>query len=198
MFSPSNATELESGIFATALKGLYFVASTKHSDNRGYYSELIRLPELEAVRKTSFTVVQVNLARSNQDVARGIHAEDWNKLVTVTNGTAFCAFADIRPDSATFGTVETALIGQGETALHGSFFIEKGIGNSLCVMEGPVDYIYSVDALYKDRDTSFDRAVSLFDPDLAIQWPISQDQMIISDRDKNAVNLSELFPEKYV
>jgi len=198
MFTPTKDLEVAHGIFRTQLAGLYFIASTKQSDDRGYYSELVRLPELDAIRNTAFVVAQVNIARSLENVARGIHAENWNKLVTVTNGTAFCAFADIRPESQTFGQVETVLLGQSTEALHGSFFIEKGIGNSLCVTAGPVDYIYYVDALYKDRDTTYDRAVSLFDPDLAINWPLSKEEMIISDRDKDAVTVQELFPEKYV
>lgn len=197
MYQPSEDKAIAPGIYATSLEGLYFIPSQKHVDDRGYYAELTRIPEIDAVRKSTFVVKQVNVARSVSNIARGIHAEQWNKLVTVTNGTAFCAFADIRPESSTFGQVETALLGTNEDALFGSFFIEKGIGNSLCVTEGPVDYIYYVDELYKNRDTSFDRAVSLFDPDLAIEWPIPQDQMIISERDKQAVSLRELVPEKY-
>lgn len=198
MFLPNPDLEIAHGIYKTSLDGLFFIACVQHTDDRGYYSELVRIPELNQVRGTSFTVAQVNIARSNANVARGIHAEDWNKLVTVTQGTAFCAFADIRPTSATFGKVETVLLGHGENALQGSFFIEKGIGNSLCVTEGPVDYLYYVDALYKDRDTSFDQAVSLFDPDLNIAWPLSKEEMIISERDKNAIALKELIEEKHV
>ena len=67
----------------------------------------------------------------------------------------------------------------------------KGLGNSLCVVNGPVDYLYAVDALYRERDTSGDQAISLFDPELAIPWPISREQMIISERDKQSVNLAE-------
>lgn len=197
MYSPSPELEIAHGIYKTLLEGLYFIASTKHIDTRGYYSELVRIPELEQVRGVPFTVAQVNIARSYAKVARGIHAENWNKLVTVTQGTAFCAFADIRPQSSTFKQVETVLLGHGENALHGSFFIEKGIGNSLCVIEGPVDYLYYVDELYKERDTSFDQAVSLFDPELAIQWPLTQAEMIISDRDTKAISLAELVRVKH-
>ena len=197
MYTPTPELELASGIYKTSLEGLYFIPSKKFDDDRGYYAELARIPELDAVQGETFTVAQVNLARSNDKVARGIHAEDWNKLITITSGVAFCAFADIRPDSPTFGAVETVSLGVGENALHGAFFISKGIGNSLCVTQGPVDYLYCVDALYKDRDTSFDRAVSLFDPDLAIQWPLSKEEMIISERDTQATTVRELFPEKY-
>jgi len=81
--------------------------------------------------------------------------------------------------------------------LHGSLFIPNGIGNSLCAVKGPVDYLYYVDQLYKDRNTNGDKAISLFDPNLNIEWPIKREDMIISERDKNAVTLTELFPKKY-
>ncbi len=197
MYSPTSELEIAHDIYRTSLEGLYFIPSRKFDDERGYYAELTRIPELNDVPSEAFSIAQVNLARSSQHIARGIHAENWNKLVTITSGVAFCAFADIRPNSTTFGAVETAYLGVGATALHGSFFITKGIGNSLCVTQGPVDYLYSVDALYKDRDTSFDRAVSLFDPDLDIKWPLAKEEIIISERDTNAITLRELFPEKY-
>ena len=197
MFTPTDSSEIANGIYAPELEGLYFISSNFFSDDRGSYAELVRLPELEAVRKQAFPVVQVNVARSKVNVARGIHAEQWNKLVTVTNGVAFCAFVDFRTDSATFGKSVTAELGIGQTALHGSFFISSGIGNSLCVTQGPVDYLYYVDQLYKDRDVSHDQAVSLFDPELAIPWPIEREKMILSERDQTAITLKELFPEKY-
>ncbi len=126
------------------------------------------------------------------DVIRGIHAEDWNKLVTVTNGLCFCALVDLRKDSATFGKHETLALGTTDQALRGSIFISRGIGNSFCVVAGPVDYVYAVDAIWAGRDTSKDVAINLFDPQVNIEWPIPKEQMIISDRDLQSVNLSDL------
>jgi dTDP-4-dehydrorhamnose 3,5-epimerase len=58
--------------------------------------------------------------------------------------------------------------------------------------EEPVDYIYLVDAYYDGKDT---RAVAWNDPDLKINWPITNP--IISERDKNNPTLRQLFPEKF-
>jgi len=153
--------------------------------------------ELESIRKASFNIRQINHSRSEVHVTRGFHAEAWDKLITVFNGVCFCALADIRPDSPTFARVETFLLGNGEGTLDGSLFISQGIANSVCVIQGPVDYMYGVNKLYKDRDPKGDRAISLFDPDLHVEWPISKDQMIISDRDANSVTLRHVFPEKF-
>ncbi len=179
------------------IPGMFFVPSKKFPDNRGYYSELSRIPELDAFLPQPLLAKQINLARSETNVARGIHAEDWNKLVTVTNGVCFCAFVDFRPDSPTFANAVTIVLGHGETALYGSVYVPSGVGNSLCVLEGPVDYLYVVDRLYKDRDPAGDQAFSLFDPDIAIPWPISTEEMILSDRDRASITLREKYPEHF-
>jgi dTDP-4-dehydrorhamnose 3,5-epimerase len=146
---------------------------------------------LEAIIGYQFKIQQINQARSMENVIRGIHCENWNKLVTVTSGSCFCAIADVKKTSPTYKKTETFMLGDGDQDLSGSLFITKGLGNSLCVVKGPVDYLYAVDALYRDRDKSGDQAVSLFDPELNIEWPIKQEDMIISDRDKSAVTLGE-------
>jgi dTDP-4-dehydrorhamnose 3,5-epimerase len=132
-----------------------------------------------------------------KNVIRGFHAEDWNKLITVTHGVCLCVLADIRPESQTFTKTEYILLGFGDSALPGSLFITKGIANSLCVIEAPVDYIYAVDELYRTRDSKNDVAISLFDPELHIQWPLEKKDIVVSDRDKNTTTLREKYPELF-
>ncbi len=196
-YTPDSSSEADNGIYETGIKGLFFIENHKFHDDRGFYTELSRIPELESVIGKPFIIKQLNHARSLDNVARGFHAERWNKLVTVLHGTCFAALADIRPDSETFGQVETFILGQSEDALQGSLFISEGIANSLCVISGPVDYLYAVDMLYKDRDPGGDKAISLFDDTLKVNWPISKEEMIISDRDLNSITLREMFPDKF-
>lgn len=192
LFQPSSQNMLSETIHKTKIDGLYFIPHKHFPDNRGFYSELARVPEIEVVTGAKFTIKQLNQSRSNTNVIRGFHAEDWNKLVTVTSGLCFCALADFRKESPTFGFVETLYLGTAETALKGSIYISKGIGNSLCVVEGPADYVYAVDALWGERDASKDTAINLFDTDLAVEWPIPLEQMVISDRDRESISLKQL------
>ncbi len=190
-YTPTPDNKVTETIHRTPIEGLFYLPFTPFEDNRGSYSELARLPELDDVLDTKFEVKQINLSRSKQNVARGFHAEKWRKLLTVLTGQAFCVFADLRPDSPTFKTVISVVMGNGD--LHGSFFLPEGIGNSFCVIKGEVSYLYAVDQLYKNRDTSGDVAINMFDPDLDIQWPVERDEMIISERDKNSITLKEKF-----
>jgi len=183
--------EIENGIYKTTIDGLYYIDRLKHEDDRGYFSEVARIPELEALTGNHFVVKQINHARSSLYVARGIHAEGWNKYIFITRGSCFCALADLRKDSPTFKKVETFQM--GVAGLNGSLFVPIGVGNSYVVTEGPMDYVYFVDRLYKDRDKSGDAAISLFDPDLNIDWPIAKEKMIFSERDKNCINISSYF-----
>lgn len=192
MYQPNESNQIYSHVYSTSLAGLFYIAQDSFDDDRGFFSQL-QLQELAQLREETFAIKQVNHAHSKQNVMRGIHAEDWNKLVTVTTGIAFCALVDLRSTSPTFKQVETLYLGRGEGALSGALFIPKGIGNSVCVTQGPLDYLYFVDKLYQDRDPKGDVAISMFDPELSIDWPISRQEAIISDRDKNAVRLEEKF-----
>lgn len=194
-FKPTN--EIAKGIYSTQINNLLYIQHSTHKDSRGFFSEVARFPELEAVIGQPFTVKQINHARSEKNVIRGIHAENWNKYISITSGVIFAAIADVRPTSSTFGKVETFILGHGDSALDGSLYLPATIGNSMCVLEGPVDYIYFVDRLYSERDTTGDVAISLFDSDLNIQWPISREEMVISERDMKAIPLRGKFPEKF-
>lgn len=196
-FIPTDENKISEYIYSTSIPGLYYLAHKEFHDNRGMYAELSRLPEIELEIGKAFSVKQVNLAVSNTNVARGFHAENWNKLVTALTGECFCSLADLRPDSTTFGKTQEFVMGNSKKSLKGSLFISAGIANSICVIEGPVNYLYCVDELYANRDPKFDTAISLFDNDLAVDWPIQQDQMILSNRDREAISLREKFPEMF-
>lgn len=198
LYSIDEANKLADRIYKTQIPGLFYINTQVHTDDRGFYREVALIPDLDTVRKEKFEVKQLNHSTSNTNVARGIHSESWNKLVTVTHGVCLCVLSDIRPDSPTFLKKEYILLGFGENnPLPGAIFITQGIGNSFLTLEGPSDYIYAVDSLYRERDTSGDTAVSLFDEDLAIAWPVAKEDMLMSDRDKASVTLRTLYPEKF-
>lgn len=197
MFQPSVSLEIKDGVFKTKIDGLYYLSYNFVADERGFFAEVGHTHKIEAVTGQPFKIAQINHSRSNLNVVRGMHAEGWNKLTTVINGLAFSALADVRPESPTFGQMETFEFGPDNGGLKGSLFISMGIANSVCVLKAPVDYIYCVDKLYRDRDPRGDQAISLFDPDLNIAWPIERGKMIISARDKDAVTLRQKFPQKF-
>jgi dTDP-4-dehydrorhamnose 3,5-epimerase-like enzyme len=78
-FVPSTENKVDDLIYKTPIEGLLFIEHAKFDDERGYYSELAHVPEIERLVGHEFKIKQLNLSHSKQHVVRGIHAENWNR-----------------------------------------------------------------------------------------------------------------------
>lgn len=179
-----------SNIKRTKIQGLYILERPTFSDERGFFRELYHLDELEKAIGREFKIVQVNHSNSVPNVIRGFHAEPWNKLVYCVSGRAFHAITDLRPDSPTFGRIQTFTFDDEHRF---ALFVSKGLGNSLCAI-GPelVNYVYFVDDYYRGLPAP---AVIWNDPDLNVGWPVKNP--IVSKKDRQNPTLRQLFPEKF-
>ena len=83
--------KVSESIWRTSIDGLYYIERSKWDDERGFFREVANIIELERVIGHEFRPVQVNHSRSEQNVIRGVHAEGWNKLITIVSGVGFCA-----------------------------------------------------------------------------------------------------------
>jgi dTDP-4-dehydrorhamnose 3,5-epimerase len=171
------------------LAGVWVHELHTFGDERGFFREAFRLEHLEAVVGQPLQFVQMNHSRSRRGALRGLHAEDWEKLVYVAHGEVFVALADIRPNSPSFGQTETFRIG-GECSL--SVFIPRGVAHGYCVLSDVADYVYQVTAYYRGDERP---AVAWDDPDLAIPWPIPSP--ILSELDQRNPTLRQLFPDRF-
>jgi dTDP-4-dehydrorhamnose 3,5-epimerase len=175
---------------ATRIDGLFIVRWATHRDGRGFFRQTFQLEELEEAVGREVVFRQGNHARSSPGVVRGFHAEPWDKLVQVVRGTAMSAIADIRPQSATFGEVETFHLGD-EPGERVRLFIAEGLANSYCTYgEVDVDYLYDVSEPYRPVDK---RPVAWDDPDLDVTWPV--DDPVASDADAANPTLRERYPD---
>lgn len=192
-YQPADDLKIADSIFRTKIEGLLYLEHKRFADERGFFSDITGLKNIEPIIGRRPEVKQINLAYSHTNVVRGLHAEGWNKLTTVMFGKGMSALVDIRPDSPSFKQVEYFFFDPQPTdQLQIGLYVPMGVANSIAVIEGPLLYHYAVDAFYDERDKTGDKALSLFDPELNIQWPIERDQMIISDRDRDSATLKEL------
>ena len=170
----------------TAIEGLFVVCWDTHGDERGFFRQTYQRSELCAALGREPVFAQGNHSRSAPGVLRGFHAEPWDKLVYVARGTAFCAIADIRADSATCGRVETFLLGDapGERV---RLYVSEGLANAFCALT-EVDYLYDVGDEWRPGVAK--RAVAWDDPDLAVEWPVADP--VVSDADRSNPTLAEL------
>ena len=197
MYQPAADQEVAPGVFRTKIDGLMYFKHKKFLDERGFFTDITGLKSLEKAIGKRIEIKQINLAYSNNNVVRGLHAEGWNKLTTVLFGKGMSALVDIRPESPSFKQVEYFLFEPQPTdEWQIGLYVPMGVANSIAVIEGPLLYHYAVDAFYDERDPAGDKALSLFDPELNIQWPIERDQMIISQRDADSATLQELVQQR--
>jgi dTDP-4-dehydrorhamnose 3,5-epimerase len=179
----------------TSINGLWIVHSRVIEDKfgRGPFMELAKIDEIEAVTGMRFDVQQWNESRSNTKVLRGMHDEPWRKLVKPTTGQMVAVIVDVRPDSPTFGKYEMIAF-DADNEPPKMLAIDEGLANSVCVTgDSVVRYEYLVTKRYVPGMIL--SAISPFDPDLAIPWPVKDP--LISERDRDAPKMRERFPDNY-
>ncbi len=171
------------------MDGLWVCRGAPHVDERGFFHEVFRASELEAALGHPVSFLQLNHSRSLRGVLRGLHAENWDKLVYVPDGLVFTAIADIRPTSPTFAHVQTFVLGDADRL---TLYVPRGLAHGYCVLSDVADYTYQVTAYYDGLDQS---AVAWDDPDLAVSWPVRFP--VLSLRDRQNPTLRDLFPDSF-
>ena len=121
-------------------------------------------------------------------VTRGVHAEPWDKLVSVATGRIFGAWVDLRPGES-FGTVVTHELGP-DTAV----FVPRGVGNAFQTLEPGTAYSYLVNDHWSLAAKDSYTFVNLADETLAIDWPIPLDRAELSDADREHPRLADAVP----
>ena len=150
----------------------------------GSFREVFRADRLERLGLPPFVPVQWNISESAEGTLRGFHAEPWNKLVHVASGTVFAAIADLRANSSTACAVWT-----GELDRTRALFVGAGLGNAFQATSEVAVYAYLVDAHWS-ADARYP-AVAWDDPDLAVTWPITDDRLSLSSKDRTNPTLRE-------
>ena len=80
------------------IPGLLVVDLDVHGDNRGWFKENWQRRKMVAAGLPDFGPVQQNMSfNTRRGATRGIHAEPWDKLVSVATGRIFGAWVDLRP-----------------------------------------------------------------------------------------------------
>jgi dTDP-4-dehydrorhamnose 3,5-epimerase len=172
-------------VTASPIKGLYVIDLVLHGDNRGWFKENYQKAKMESLGLPAFNIVQNNFSYNEEvGVTRGLHAEPWEKFISVANGRVFGAWVDLRK-GAGFGTVFTCEITPDK-----AIFVPRGVANGYQTLEPNVTYTYLVNEHWSpDAKYTF---VNLFDTSLGIKWPINQNAAIYSEKDKAHPLLKEL------
>ncbi|HEX3932696.1 MAG TPA: bifunctional dTDP-4-dehydrorhamnose 3,5-epimerase family protein/NAD(P)-dependent oxidoreductase [Nocardioides sp.] len=171
----------------TTIPGLLVVHLDLHEDGRGWFEEIWHRATMTALGLPDFGPVQANLSwNTSRGATRGIHAEPWDKYVTVATGRAYGAWVDLR-EGATFGQVVTRELAPGVAV-----FVPRGVGNSFQTLEDGTAYSYLINRHWQ-ADERYP-SVRLDDPAVGIAWPIPLAQARVSEKDLSNPPLAELEP----
>lgn len=171
----------------TPVPGLLVVRLPVHEDARGWFKEAWQRQKMVDLGLPDFAPVQANVSFNNsRGATRGLHAEPWDKLVSVSTGRAFGAWVDLR-GGASFGAVFTI-----ELTPDVAVFVPRGVANSYQTLTDGVAYSYLVNAHWRPGVPY--RAVALDDPTCAIPWPVPLAESEISDKDRANPRLDDVEP----
>ena len=173
-----------------ALPEILLLTPTVHTDNRGYFFESFRQQDLQQLIGQNIQFVQENQSRSSFGVLRGLHfqrpPQAQAKLVRVVEGEVLDVVVDIRHGSPRFGqSVQTVLSADNKQQL----FIPHGFAHGFLVLSPQATVIYKVDNYYSAQH---DAGLAFDDATLAINWPLSAKQLVISTKDQQQPNLADL------
>ena len=182
--------EKELSVRETGIEGLKVVELSVHGDSRGWFKENWQRAKMVALGVPDLRVVQNSVSfNAERGVTRGIHAEPWDKFVSVATGSVFGAWVDLRQGSETFGRVFTATLDPSR-----AIYVPRGVGNSFQALEDGTAYTYLVDAHWSAELKKTYTFVSLADPDLAIDWPIPLSEATLSEADRHHPCLKDVVP----
>lgn len=168
----------------TELDGVILIEPDLYGDERGYLVETYREREFTELGIDS-DFVQDNHSHSGAGTLRGIHLQTGQaKLVRCLQGRIWDVAVDLRPHSPTYRRWEAHEL---DSDRHRQLFIPDGFGHGFCVLGDSADVAYRLSDYF---DPERESGIAWDDPDLGIEWPISNP--ILSERDRSAPRLVEV------
>ncbi len=180
-------------VLPTSLSGLLTIEPVAHGDERGFFCETYRAEWHAALGLAEDQrFVQDNHSRSSRGVLRGMHfhvGPGVAKLVRCSRGRIVDVAVDLRQGSPTYADWEAVEL--DDTSMR-ELFVPVGFAHGFCVLSEVADVIYKQTAYY---DPEIERGIAWNDPDVGIEWPLPEAELIISERDADAPLLRELAGE---
>ena len=172
----------------TRLNGPILLQPRVFGDERGFF--------MESYRRSTFADLgiaeemrQDNHSRSGRAIVRGMHFQvgaGTAKLVRCGRGAIWDVIVDIRRGSPTYGQWKGFEL--TDENFH-SLYVPVGFAHGFCVLSDVADVFYKQSNYY---DGDLERGISYRDPDVGIEWPLPIDELIPSERDREAPLLRDI------
>ncbi len=165
------------------------IVPVRHTDDRGFFSETFN------VRTLRQAGIDVEFVQDNHSFSRptgtlrGLHFQKppmaQGKLVRVTSGEIFDVAVDIRLGSPTFGNWAGIVISADKW---NQLYVPPGFAHGFVTLTANTEVIYKVTEFYSPEH---DRSIRFDDPQIGIDWPLTNGPPQLSDKDANAPLLSQ-------
>ena len=159
-------------------------------DGRGWFSEVYNQ------RTFADAGIDLQFVQDNQSFSaevgtvRGLHFQiapyAQAKLVRVVSGAVLDVAVDIRKGSPTFGRHFSVVV---SAEAFNQVLVPVGFAHGFCTLEPDTMLLYKVSAPYSREH---DLGLLWSDPDLAIDWPTSPSEAVLSDKDMEQPRLKDL------
>jgi dTDP-4-dehydrorhamnose 3,5-epimerase len=171
--------------------GIKLIKPVVHSDDRGYFFESWK-KNASLWIDTSNDFVQDNESQSQFGVIRGLHYQKTPfaqaKLVRVIMGQVFDVAVDIRPHSETYGDwYGVHLTSDNKWQL----YIPEGFAHGFAALSNSTILAYKCNQYYH---AASEGSIHPLDKTLAIDWPLSEEAILLSPKDASAPNFNQHFP----
>jgi len=177
-------------IESLAIPDVKLLTPKKHEDPRGFFVESWNRRLLQE-HGIDIEFVQDNHSLSvPAGTLRGMHFQAppfaQAKLVRCTRGSILDVAVDIRVGSATFGQAVTARLSAKNMQ---QMLVPEGFAHGFCTLEDDTEVQYKVNAYYS---AECDGGLAWDDPAVGIEWPVTAETVLLSEKDQHLPKLAEL------
>jgi len=172
----------------TGLEGVVVITPPVYVDDRGFFQETFNV-DVFREHGIAHPFMQDNHSLSRAvNTLRGIHFQTdpmaQAKLVRCIRGALLDVAVDLRRSSPTFGRWEMVELSAENRK---QLYIPVGFGHAFLTIEPNSELAYKVSGRYsKPHDSS----VHWKDPDIGIDWPIGEEDAVLSEKDAKAPTLA--------
>lgn len=172
------------------LPGVFEMTPSRHGDNRGFFSETYNRAALAEAGIDDVFVQDNHSLSAEQGTLRGMHFQTpphaISKLVRVVKGAVYDVVADLRRGSASYGKHVGIEI---SAERWNQIYVPIGFAHGFVTLEPDTEVVYKVTDFWS---VDVDKGVAWDDPDLAIDWPVSPADVVLSEKDRNQPALADL------
>ena len=173
----------------TNLSDCWVIKPSIIKDNRGFFYENFNKNKLKDLINLDFTPVQVNGSKSSRGVLRGLHFQKnpmaQGKIIFCIQGEVLDVAVDLRTNSKSYGQYFSVRLNEENK---NSLFVPKGMAHGFVVLSKTASVMYLIDEFY---DPKSEAGIIYNDSDINVDWNIPEEELILSDKDKELPLLKE-------